>query len=28
VTGLLMAEVLTGEAPSVDLSLLKPDRHG
>ncbi len=28
VTGLLMAEVLAGETPSVDLGLLKPDRYG
>ena len=28
VTGMLMAEVLAGEKPSVDLGLLKPDRYG
>ena len=28
VTGMLMAEILAGERPSIDLSLLKPDRFG
>ena len=28
VTGRLMAEVLAGEPPSVDIGLLKPDRYG
>lgn len=28
VTGMLMAEILSGEKPSVDLELLKPDRYG
>jgi D-amino-acid dehydrogenase len=27
VTGLLVAEILTGRKPSVDLSMLKPDRY-
>jgi D-amino-acid dehydrogenase len=28
VTGMLMAEVLAGERPSIELGLLKPDRYG
>ena len=27
ITGKLMAEVLSGERPSIDLSLLDPDRY-
>ena len=28
ITGRLMSEILSGEKPSIDLSLLKPDRFG
>ena len=28
ITGRLMSEILSGEKPSIDLALLRPDRFG